>query len=350
MNIREFAAKCGISATAVSRILNRPREKSQASPETYERIRQKAVELGYVPNYAAKTLLTRRSNSIGVILANPGTITAMSILRGASNCAGRHGISLSTVLCKNDPQQEAEALGDMLYRGVDAIIWLPTFQRDQYENSCIEAVLKKFPKHKPIFCLSDYAPAGIFKFRGNSAELAGYAAGRQLALGCRNFGILWNALTFPQVQHSIASYRDTLIGAGIPEENIADFVLNDPDRPPQWERFRDIQGLWVYLVPALHTVMPQIRSACNLKQLHVDGEIMLDEYAFSIWTNPREERFEDLFGSFQHYMLDLEKCAAQATEIAIRAINDPTLEPFDQPVEWQVMPPGYIPPEMPYYW
>ena len=68
MNIREFAARCGVSPSSVSKILNRSQKESQASSETYDRIRRMAIELGYRPNYAVRILHTRKSNCLGVII------------------------------------------------------------------------------------------------------------------------------------------------------------------------------------------------------------------------------------------------------------------------------------------
>ncbi len=356
MNIREFAARCGISATAASRILNRSREESHASRATYERIRKKAVELGYDPNYAAKTLHTHRSNCLGVILAGPGSLTTLSIMHGVTDCAYRHGVSLAAAMCENDPGREAEAFDNMLSRGVDAIIWSPTLQRNPRANSHVGRLLKKYTRRIPVFCLAGHiphVPADIFKFHTNCAADAAGAARRQLALGCGRFGIFWDVATLPSMLESVHSYRSTLLERGIAEENITDFIMNDPEHAPPWEEFRSVQGVWIHLTCALRTLLAQMRSVRDLKQLHVDGQILLDEYAFSLWNNiprPSGTCFPDLFGSVRHHIIDFEKCAYRATEILLQAMSDPSLKPFDEPVEWQLASPDYVPPDEFFHW
>src|SRR5918995_737652 len=63
--IREVAARCGVSVATVSRVLN---GYSDVSSETRQRVLAAARKLDYTPNAAARTLVKRRSQLIGVIL------------------------------------------------------------------------------------------------------------------------------------------------------------------------------------------------------------------------------------------------------------------------------------------
>src|ERR1041384_320129 len=66
--IQQIAAKSGVSIATVSRALNGSPEVSEA---TRERILELARELDYTPSAAARTLVTRRSHVVGVVLS-PG--------------------------------------------------------------------------------------------------------------------------------------------------------------------------------------------------------------------------------------------------------------------------------------
>src|SRR5215212_9269629 len=63
--IKELARRSGVSVGTVSRALNGYADVSAA---TRERVFQLARELDYAPAAAARTLVTRRSNVIGVFL------------------------------------------------------------------------------------------------------------------------------------------------------------------------------------------------------------------------------------------------------------------------------------------
>ena len=63
VRLKDVAEACGVSASTVSRALNGQGESSEKAAL----IRKRAEEMGYVPNAAALSLKTNRSNSIGVL-------------------------------------------------------------------------------------------------------------------------------------------------------------------------------------------------------------------------------------------------------------------------------------------
>lgn len=64
MTIKDIARLCGVSVSTVSRVLNN-------RPDVSESVRRKvlaAVEAeGYIPNNGARTLVSNRSDAIGVV-------------------------------------------------------------------------------------------------------------------------------------------------------------------------------------------------------------------------------------------------------------------------------------------
>lgn len=64
VTIRDIARECGVSPATVSKALNGAKDVSQY---TSERIRQKAKEMHYLPNSAARILKNNVSNNIGVV-------------------------------------------------------------------------------------------------------------------------------------------------------------------------------------------------------------------------------------------------------------------------------------------
>ena len=65
IGIKEIARKAGVSSTTVSRVL---REKGEIAEETRERVKRIALELGYRPNLAVRTMQTGQSNIIGILM------------------------------------------------------------------------------------------------------------------------------------------------------------------------------------------------------------------------------------------------------------------------------------------
>jgi LacI family transcriptional regulator, galactose operon repressor len=95
--IQQLAAKSGVSVATVSRALNGSPEVSEA---TRHRILELAHELDYTPSAAARTLVSRRSHVVGVILdTGPGHPDLLhpffqEVLVGLKHGAGRLGYDL----------------------------------------------------------------------------------------------------------------------------------------------------------------------------------------------------------------------------------------------------------------
>ena len=94
--LEEVAKVAGVSRATVSRVVN-------GSPKVSDDIRravEAAVqELGYVPNRAARSLVTRRSDSIGVVIAEPSGRLFTDpffprVLRGISAYLSSHDLQL----------------------------------------------------------------------------------------------------------------------------------------------------------------------------------------------------------------------------------------------------------------
>ena len=63
--IKEIAAAAGVSITTVSRVLN---SSGYVGDETRSRVKQAMNELKYSPNLVARSLVTKQSNTIGLMI------------------------------------------------------------------------------------------------------------------------------------------------------------------------------------------------------------------------------------------------------------------------------------------
>ena len=67
VSLTDIAATCGVSTATVSKALN---DLPDISQERKELIREKAKEMGYLPNLAARALKTNHSYNIGILFAD----------------------------------------------------------------------------------------------------------------------------------------------------------------------------------------------------------------------------------------------------------------------------------------
>ena len=68
VSIRDIAQACGVSVATVSKALNGHHDISQ---QTRDKVKAKAVELGYQPNSVARALKTNRTYNLGVLFEDP---------------------------------------------------------------------------------------------------------------------------------------------------------------------------------------------------------------------------------------------------------------------------------------
>ncbi len=97
--INDIAKQAGVSKTTVSFAFNNP---AKISRETYARIMEVAREIGYVPDPVARTLATRQTGAIALLL--PQAIHEVflnpyisEIMRGIGFACDREGLTLSVI-------------------------------------------------------------------------------------------------------------------------------------------------------------------------------------------------------------------------------------------------------------
>ncbi len=99
VTISHIAKEAGVSKTAVSFAFNDP---SQLAPATVRHIRDIAERLGYTPDPIARSMTTRRTNALGLLLPQD-IATALAnpfytqFIRGIGKVCGRVGVTLMLV-------------------------------------------------------------------------------------------------------------------------------------------------------------------------------------------------------------------------------------------------------------
>ena len=79
ITLKELAARCNVSIATISNILN---GKSNVSQTTKERVLKVIEETGYKPNYMARTLRARKTNTVGLIIDDIGAFSSPDLVEG----------------------------------------------------------------------------------------------------------------------------------------------------------------------------------------------------------------------------------------------------------------------------
>ena len=79
VTIKDVAKLAEVSISTVSRVINNSKP---VSPEARRRVLHAIETLGYEPNEIARSLVTKKSNLIGVIVDDIGSAYVSQIVRG----------------------------------------------------------------------------------------------------------------------------------------------------------------------------------------------------------------------------------------------------------------------------
>lgn len=120
VTIKDVAREAQVSVASVSRALN---GNGGVTAETQRRIREVAARLRYVPHSAARSLITRRTHTIGALLPDLYGEFFSELIRGIDLAARAHGLHLLVSSSHDGADDAAAALRAMRGR-VDGMLIL----------------------------------------------------------------------------------------------------------------------------------------------------------------------------------------------------------------------------------
>lgn len=132
----DVARLAGVSQSAVSRAFT---PTASVSAEMRRKVFEAARKLGYRPNAIARTLITRRSRMIGVVISSLENQFVPIVLASLSKQLRRHGYHL--LLFCTDTQDSDELLAEILPYQVDGIVMASSTLSSGVARSCTEAAL-----------------------------------------------------------------------------------------------------------------------------------------------------------------------------------------------------------------
>jgi len=126
--IKDVARAAGVSVATVSRALNGA---ENVLPDTRQRIVDAARELRYSPSGAARSLITRRTDTIGALLPDLHGEFFSELIRGIDQAARARGLHLLLSSSHDDADEAAAALRAMNGR-VDGLLVMSPHADDDF--------------------------------------------------------------------------------------------------------------------------------------------------------------------------------------------------------------------------
>ena len=90
-NIYDVAKKAKVSTATVSRVINK---KNNVSAFTRKKVLNAINKLGYTTNIVAKSLVTKKSNSLGVIMPDITNIFFSKSVKGIEDFAQKNNFNM----------------------------------------------------------------------------------------------------------------------------------------------------------------------------------------------------------------------------------------------------------------
>jgi LacI family transcriptional regulator len=124
--LTDVAKEANVSTATVSRCLNSP---EQVDPKTHARVMIAVENLSYAPNFGAKIMAERRSNTVGAVIPTMENSIFARGIQAFQEELSLHGYTLLVASSSYQPDIEEKQIRNLVARGAEALL-LIGYQRD----------------------------------------------------------------------------------------------------------------------------------------------------------------------------------------------------------------------------
>ncbi|MYV04577.1 MULTISPECIES: ribose utilization transcriptional repressor RbsR [Furfurilactobacillus] len=208
VTIKDVAKTAGLSITTVSQILNGKGERFPAA--TQEKVMKIRDQLGYVPNFNARNLISHSMKTVGIIVPNLVNPFFAMFLRGIQDAMYEHECVPMILSADRDEALEHYYLRTLVERGVDAMI----IASSAVGNDEINGLLKRNNVPYLLFDQNDPINEGdrIIVDDERGGELA---TSHLIEAGHQKIAVVLPDRPSQNVRLRLAGYRSALVRHGI---------------------------------------------------------------------------------------------------------------------------------------
>jgi DNA-binding LacI/PurR family transcriptional regulator len=206
ISIKDVARIANVSHSTVSRAL---RNSPLVNAETRTLIHRVAAEAGYTVSAVGRSLVTRRTNTIGVVVTTIADPFAGEVVSGIEEFALSHDYSVILAACHADPERELRAVHALQQRRVDGILVMASRIGALYLPMLSEMKV-------PIILINSHHPGEfIYSVTIDNAGGARLATKHLTGLGHTRIGYIGDKFGFQSDMERQAGYRETLEESGL---------------------------------------------------------------------------------------------------------------------------------------
>lgn len=220
VSIKDVAREAGVSHATVSRAL---RGSPLISPPTTALVQATAQRMGYTVNAVARSLVTGRTNTIGIVVTSIADPFVGGVIAGVESFTNQRGYSTILATCHADPEIEKRMVANLRERAVDGI--LVTSSRVGEEYSPMLSLMRV-----PIVLLNNQRPGDYaYSVTIDNLGSARRAVEHLLGLGHRRIAYIGHSSGYATDRDRRAGYELALTAAGV--ELNPDWVLQADSSP-----------------------------------------------------------------------------------------------------------------------
>jgi LacI family transcriptional regulator len=209
VTISQVAKEAGVSSQTVSRVIN---NRPEITPETRQHVQDVIKRLGYQPNAIARSLIQRRSHTLGVVTSGLEYYGPSHILIGVEQGANQAGLSiLLNLIHQPETQDIGSIINGLVSRQVEGIIWaVPEIDsnRSWFRENLHQLSI-------PVVFLSTQPRENLNVVEIDNRHGAYIATQHLLERGYEKIGLIAGPLTWWAASERRRGWQDALTDAGI---------------------------------------------------------------------------------------------------------------------------------------
>ena len=136
ITIKDVAKQAGVSISTVSRVIN---DSKPVTDEVKQKVLDVIKETGYIPNPLARSLVTKKSQLIGVIVPEVSDSFVNEILNGIEEVAKMYDYEILLANTYSDKEQELKSINLLRAKQVEGIVmicWKVEEEHISYIQNC----------------------------------------------------------------------------------------------------------------------------------------------------------------------------------------------------------------------
>ncbi|MGC9522363.1 MAG: LacI family DNA-binding transcriptional regulator [Anaerolineae bacterium] len=218
VTMADVAREVGVSMMTVSRVIN---DKGDVSDVTRERVLEAVERLGYRPSGIARSLATRHTGTLGLVVPDVANPFFAEVARGVEHVAYAEGYNVFLCNTDEDPERELDVLGSLEEKRVDGIVLCSS----RLTNSDLQLVVSSHPavvlvnRRVDGCCPPGSGAHGVRAVLVDDVTGGEIATQHLLARGHSAIGFLSGPQGSQSGQGRLEGYRRAMRQAGLPTQS-----------------------------------------------------------------------------------------------------------------------------------